>query len=89
MAYTTVDGDYVIGGGNWGWDRDPGWLYNIGANPDVDVVIGRDSFRMRGTILEGDEEAAARDALAAAFPHSQIYVTRRVRRIPTVRLQPR
>src|SRR5262245_31261134 len=34
VAWTAVDGHRVIGGGNWGWDNDPGWLYNLVARPD-------------------------------------------------------
>jgi hypothetical protein len=43
---------------------------------------------MRGTVLEGDEREKASQRLAEAYPHSQVYLQRRVRPIPAVRLEP-
>jgi deazaflavin-dependent oxidoreductase (nitroreductase family) len=86
-----LDGDgssLIIGGGNWGWDHDPGWYYNLAANPDVEVVRGRQTVPMRATVLAGAEAETARDALATAYPHSQLYVNRRTRPVPVVRLDP-
>jgi deazaflavin-dependent oxidoreductase (nitroreductase family) len=88
-----VDGDrdgFVIGGGNWGWDHDPGWLHNLRAAPSCEVQRGRSPARaMVACELEGPAGDAARSALTAAYPHSQAYVDRRVRPIPALRLSPR
>jgi hypothetical protein len=43
---------------------------------------------MVGVELEGRSAEEARAALAAAYPHSQAYVERRVRPIAVVRLSP-
>ena len=85
-----VDGDgFVIGGGNWGWDRDPGWLHNLRADPTCLVQRGRAPERpMVASLLQGPAAEAARSALTAAYPHSQAYVDRRVRPINVVRLSP-
>ena len=83
------DGDsLLVGGGNWGWDNDPGWVYNVQANPLVEVVRRRQTRRMRATVLEGDEADKAAQRLAEAYPHSQVYVQRRVKPVPAVRLTP-
>ena len=83
------DGDsLLVGGGNWGWDNNPGWFYNVQADPLVEVVRGRETRRMRATVLEGDEAVKAGERLAEAYPHSQVYLQRRVRPIPAVRLEP-
>lgn len=83
------DGDsLLVGGGNWGWDNDPGWVYNVQANPLVEVVRRRETRRMRATVLEGDEVVEGAQRLAEAYPHSQVYLTRRVRPVPAVRLDP-
>ena len=85
-----VDGDgFVIGGGNWGWDRDPGWLHNLRAHPRCEVQRGRSpATPMASVVLDGAAAEAARAALTAAYPHSQAYVDRRTLPITTVRLSP-
>ena len=82
------DGDSVlVGGGNWGWDRDPGWYYNVQAAPVTEVTRGRETRQMRATALSGEDAERAGKALAEAYPHSQVYIQRRTRPIPTVRLE--
>lgn len=88
VAYIEDGESLLVGGGNWGWDNNPGWLYNIASNPVLEVTIGRETRRMRGTVLEGDDEEKAARRLADAYPHSQVYVSRRVRPVPAVRLTP-
>ena len=85
------DGDgLIVGGGNWGWDRDPGWVHNLSAQPEVEVLRGRRAqpLRMRATLLEGLDAERAHAALTNAYPHSQQYVQRRTRPVPVVRLDP-
>ena len=42
LLYYVQDGeDYVVIASNGGDDRYPGWWYNIRANPDVEIEVGR------------------------------------------------
>ncbi len=88
VACVTHHGRLFVGGGNWGWDRDPGWVHNATAQPDVEVVCRRHVQPMRATLLEGQEAQAANDALGGAYPHSLAYVARRSRPIRALRLDP-
>jgi deazaflavin-dependent oxidoreductase (nitroreductase family) len=88
IACTVHEGRLIVGGGNWGWDRDPGWVHNALARPEVEVVRKRRVESMRAVLLDGDDARAANDALARAYPHSQAYVERRTRPIATLRLDP-
>lgn len=88
VACTNHRGALVVGGGNWGWDRDPGWVHNAIAQPDVEVLRGRQVLSMRAVLLSGHEADAANDALGEAYPHSLAYVARRSRPIPVFRLDP-
>lgn len=88
VACTPHDGRLVVGGGNWGWDRDPGWVHNAIAQPEVEVVRRRQVQSMHAVVLTGREAQAANDALGAAYPHSLAYVARRSRPIPALRLDP-
>ncbi|MDQ1373034.1 MAG: hypothetical protein QOJ09_372 [Actinomycetota bacterium] len=83
-----ADGALVIGGGNWGWDNDPAWYLNICADPDVEIVRRRRTQRMHATVLIGQEAADAAVAVHEKYPHSQVYVSRRTRPVPYVRLDP-
>jgi deazaflavin-dependent oxidoreductase (nitroreductase family) len=88
VACTSHRGALVVGGGNWGWDRDPGWVHNAIAHPDVEVLRGRRALTMRAVLLSGDRAEAANAALGEAYPHSLAYVARRSRPIPVFRLDP-
>jgi deazaflavin-dependent oxidoreductase (nitroreductase family) len=88
VACIERDGHLLVGGGNWGWDRNPGWYHNVLADPDVEVVRRRQTRRMRAQPLDGAELERAQAALAEAYPHSQVYVNRRTRPIPAVRFDP-
>lgn len=88
VACTRHDGHLFVGGGNWGWDRDPGWVHNAIAQPDVEVVRRRRVQSMRAVVLSGQEAQAANDALGEAYPHSLAYVARRSRPIRVLRLDP-
>jgi deazaflavin-dependent oxidoreductase (nitroreductase family) len=88
IACTVHEGRLIVGGGNWGWDRDPGWVHNAIAHPQVEIVRKRRVESMLAVLLTGDDAQAANDALARAYPHSQVYVERRSRPITTVRLDP-
>ena len=88
VACTSHRGALVVGGGNWGWDRDPGWVRNAIAQPEVEVIRGRQVLSMRAVLLSGDEAQAANDALGLAYPHSLAYVARRSRPIQVLRLEP-
>jgi len=91
VAYLRADDrpdSVVIGGGNWGWDNDPAWYLNVCAHPEVEIVRDRRTQRMHATVLTGDAAARAAVDVHAAYPHSQVYVSRRVRPVPYVRLDP-
>jgi deazaflavin-dependent oxidoreductase (nitroreductase family) len=88
VACLEVDGHLEIGGGNWGWDNDPGWFHNLRADREVEIVRARRTQRMRATVLDGDDAARASKAVHGAYPHSLAYVDRRSRPVSYVRLDP-
>lgn len=44
-------GRYVVVASNGGSDRAPGWLYNVRADPSVDVQIGRERWAAKAEVL--------------------------------------
>ena len=69
VAYTLDAGRLVLVAAK---DRDvarhPDWFYNLRANPDVTVELGREMFPARATILTGEERQRLFDRIAAEIP---------------------
>jgi deazaflavin-dependent oxidoreductase (nitroreductase family) len=50
------DGDaYLVVASNGGADRPPAWLYNIRANPDVEIQIARERRKGTARVLESTD----------------------------------
>ena len=47
------DGDaYLVVASNGGSDRNPAWLYNVKAGPDVEIQIARERQRATANVIE-------------------------------------
>jgi deazaflavin-dependent oxidoreductase (nitroreductase family) len=51
LAYARDGADYLVVASNGGADRDPAWLFNLRANPDVEIQIGRERQKATSRIL--------------------------------------
>ena len=52
LVYARDRDDYLLVSSNGGADRPPAWLYNLEANPDVEIQLGRDRRRGIARIIE-------------------------------------
>ena len=87
LTYTR-DGDaYVVAASASGAPKDPKWLANVVANPDVTVEIGRGTFRATAEVAAGDDHDRLWAAHVAALPSFADYPTKAGREIPMVRLR--
>ena len=78
-----VDGAYVLIGSYGGRPANPVWVYNIRANPDVEIRDKTEVFKMRvREVTEGPERARLWTASAAAFPPYDEYQQKTDRKIP-------
>ena len=50
LVYARDGDDYLVVPSNGGADKAPAWLFNIRANPDVEIQVGRE--RQKGTARE-------------------------------------
>ncbi|MFL5724883.1 MAG: nitroreductase/quinone reductase family protein [Chloroflexota bacterium] len=83
------DGDnrFLIVGSFGGAARHPAWFINLAKNPDqVWAQLGRDRFKVRPDLLEGEERADAWRRIVAAAPAFAKYEQVTDREIPVVRL---
>jgi deazaflavin-dependent oxidoreductase (nitroreductase family) len=84
-----ADGDnYVLVGSVGGAPKHPVWVYNLRADPDVEVRDRERVQRMRVREVEGDEKARLWRIAVEAFPPYEEYQQRTERQIPVFLAEP-
>lgn len=87
--FAAEDGErLVVIGSNSGRDREPAWVGNLRANPDVRVRVGRDLRSMRARETEGEEREQMWALAAASYPGYEDYAAWTTRHIPVLVLEP-
>jgi deazaflavin-dependent oxidoreductase (nitroreductase family) len=92
LVYAKDAGRYLVVGSNGGARRDPAWILNLEAQPDVDVQVGVRHIRSTATVLRTDDPdyerlfALCNKANRGTFA---TYRTRTARPLPIVVLTPR
>jgi deazaflavin-dependent oxidoreductase (nitroreductase family) len=80
---------YVLVGSYGGRPKNPVWVYNLRANPDVEIRDMTEVFKMRVREVEADPERQRLwKAAAAAFPPYIEYQTKTSRKIPVFIAEP-
>ncbi len=84
------DGDnYVLIGSKGGAPENPVWVYNLRANPDVEIRDKEDVYKMRvREVPEGEERARLWAVAVEAFPNYGDYQKRTNRLIPLFLAEP-
>jgi deazaflavin-dependent oxidoreductase (nitroreductase family) len=85
------DGDrLVLIASNYGQKRNPGWYFNLCADPDCSIAFRGARMRMEAYEAEGDERARLWDLDLTVYPARASYARRASnRRIPVMVLAPR
>jgi deazaflavin-dependent oxidoreductase (nitroreductase family) len=84
-----VDDGYVLVGSMGGQPRNPVWVYNLRANPDVEIRDATDVHKMRAReVTDEAERQRLWDASVAAFPNYAEYQAKTTRRIPVFLAEP-
>ena len=73
--------DILIAGSNFGIDKEPMWVKNVEANPEVTARFRRQTSTMVARRLEGDEREAAWQRMLEVWPNFAKYEQRTERRI--------
>jgi deazaflavin-dependent oxidoreductase (nitroreductase family) len=85
-----VDGNYVLVGSMGGQPKNPVWVYNLRANPDIQIRDKTEVFNMRAREVTDEQERTKLWAAAtAAYPHYDEYQEKTTRRIPVFLAEPR
>ena len=84
-----VDGNYVLIGSYGGRPANPVWVYNLRANPDVEIRDKTEVHKMRvREVMDDDERGPLWEASAAAFPPYNEYQEKTDRKIPVFIAEP-
>jgi len=80
---------YVLVGSYGGREKNPVWVYNLRANPDVEIRDATEVSKMRVREVEDDPERQRLwEAGAAAFPTYNEYQAKTERKIPVFIAEP-
>ena len=82
------DGDNVVLiASQGGAPEHPGWYRNLRKNPEAEIQVMADRWRVRARDAEGEERERLWKMMAEIWPHYDEYVTRTDRKIPVVVLE--
>jgi deazaflavin-dependent oxidoreductase (nitroreductase family) len=82
--------DYIVAGTAGGSKKDPVWVRNIEADPDVELEVGNERSAATASIVQDDAERRRLwDDHVRALPWFADYPAQTGRVIPMIRLTPR
>jgi deazaflavin-dependent oxidoreductase (nitroreductase family) len=87
MGYLPDRDRLIVFAANGGRPNNPGWYHNLVANPEAVVEVGRESFPVVATLLDGDERERVWAAQVAVTPHFADLQAKTSRTIPVVALR--
>lgn len=84
-----VENGYVLVGSMGGAPKNPSWVYNLRANPEVEIRDGTNVNKMRvREVTENPERGRLWSASAAAYPPYNDYQAKTTRKIPVFIAEP-
>ena len=85
-----VSGNYVLIGSMAGQPKNPVWVYNLRANPDIQLRDKTEVFEMRvREVMDDAERGPLWAAAAEAYPLYDDYQAKTTRKIPVFIAEPR
>lgn len=89
LLYLRDGDDVVLVASKGGYERNPGWLYNLLANPDTTVQIGSERIPVRARLATAAERARLWPKALELYPNFAVYQRRAEREIPVLILERR
>ena len=89
LVYGYYGGEWVIVGSNGGAPKDPAWIVNLRANPDVRFQVAAHAFQAEARFLEGEERDQVWAYMRTVSPSYDDYAPyAQGRSFPVVSLRP-
>ena len=92
LVYARDGADYLVVASNGGADRPPAWLYNVRADPTVEIQVGRRRWPASARVLEPADagyEHAWKAVNANNHDRFTAYQQKTDRPIPVIAITPR
>jgi F420H(2)-dependent quinone reductase len=89
LVYITDGDDVIVVASMGGRDENPQWYYNLVADPDVHIEMGRDRRAVRAAVASAEEKERLWPKLVEAYADFDAYQSWTDRQIPVVILKPR
>lgn len=86
LAYVTVEGKMLIVGSYAGAPKDPAWVHNLRANPQVRIEVGGETYDATARELPAGERDATYPKLTELAPAFAEYQAKTSRVIPLFEL---
>ncbi len=88
LLYQKVDAGFLIIASKGGARKHPAWYMNLRDNPDCEIRVGRDYYRVNARTSEGEERAELWKVMTDLYPTYDEYQASIDREIPVVVLVP-
>ena len=88
LMYQRLDHGYAIFASKGGAPTNPGWFYNLRANPSVRVEIGDATYPVVARVADSEERAKLWEKQKRDYPQFADYEQKTTRTIPVVVLEP-
>jgi F420H(2)-dependent quinone reductase len=89
VLYLKDEERFVVIGSNAGNVRAPAWSYNLKANPDAEVEVGRERHLVRARVAEGEERTELWRKVNQMYEGFDDYDAKTAREIAVFVLEPR
>jgi deazaflavin-dependent oxidoreductase (nitroreductase family) len=88
LVYFVDDGRYIITASKGGSDSNPGWYYNLRANPQTTIQVKNKKLTVTASEATPEERTRLWARLVAQSPQFKNYETKTKRLIPMMILKP-
>jgi F420H(2)-dependent quinone reductase len=89
LVYVRDGEDLVLVASKGGYPKNPGWFYNLKANPDTEVQVGSEHRRVHARVADAEEHKRLWPMALKTYGGYADYQKRTEREIPLVILEPR
>ena len=89
LVYVRDGDDLVLVASKGGYPKNPGWFYNLKANPDTEVQVGSEHRRVHAHVADSEERKRLWPMALKTYGGYADYQKRTEREIPLVILSPR
>jgi deazaflavin-dependent oxidoreductase (nitroreductase family) len=87
LIYGRSGDNYLVVASKGGADEPPAWYLNLEANPEVEVQVKADRFKVRARNATPDEKPEMWSTMASEWPAYDDYQRKTEREIPVVVLE--